>query len=68
MKKIKTQLPEGYLRLKKYASVVEDICSDIHLRGFGYEPGILFGTDDGRYSLDLPEWFLKRLYDYVNAR
>lgn len=61
------KLPESYMRLKQYALLVEDICKDIDLRGFGFEPGVLFSSETG-YSLDLPEWFLKRLYEYVSAQ
>ena len=63
---MKSKLPESYIRLKQYALLVEDICKDINLHGFGFEPGVLFSSGD--YSLDLPEWFLKRLYEYVSAQ
>lgn len=64
---MKSKLPESYIRLKQYALVVEDICKDIDLHGFGFEPGVLFSSEMG-HSLDLPEWFLKRLYNYVSAQ
>jgi len=64
---MKSKLPERYIRLKQYALLVEDICKDIDLHGFGFEPGVLFSSEAG-YSLDLPEWFLKRLYEYVSAQ
>jgi len=57
------KLPESYVRLKQYALLVEDICKDIDLRSFGFEPGVSFSSE--RFSLNLPEWFLKRLYEYV---
>ena len=60
------KLPESYVRLKHYALLVEDICKDIDLHGFGFDPGVLFSSE--RYSLDLPEWFLERLYNYVSAQ
>jgi hypothetical protein len=62
----KNKLPEAYVRLKPYALLVEDICKDIDLRGFGFDPGVSFCSKDAYYSLDLPEWFLKRLFDYVS--
>ena len=64
---MKSKLPESYIRLKQYSLLVEDICKDIDLHGFGFEPGVLFSSEAG-YSLDLPEWFLKRLYNYVSAQ
>ena len=45
--------------------MVEEICKDIDLHGFGFDPGVLFYSKDGR-SLELPEWFLNRLYNYVS--
>ena len=60
-----TKLPENYLKLKKYSLVVEEICKDIDLHGFGFDPGVLFYSKDGR-SLELPEWFLNHLYNYVS--
>lgn len=60
------KLPESYLELKKLSLVIEDICKDIELKGFGFEPDVLFGSSDGYYYLDLPKWFLIRLNNYVN--
>lgn len=61
---MKNKLPDSYVRLKKYSLLVEDICKDIDLHGFGFDPGVLFYSRDG-YSIELPEWFLKRLYEYI---
>lgn len=61
------KLPDGYIRLKPYALLVEDICKDIDLRGYGFEPGVMFVSEHG-HSLELPEWFLERLYEYVSAQ
>jgi hypothetical protein len=66
MTKRKSQLPESYVRLKRYALLVEDICRDIELQGYGYDPGIVFSSPNG-YHLDLPEWFLERLASYVQV-
>lgn len=63
--KTKSKLPESYIRLKKYSLLVEEICKDVNLQGHGFEPGVLFVSNVG--SLDLPEWFLERLYEYVSA-
>jgi hypothetical protein len=60
----KTNLPDSYIRLKKYALLVEEICKDIELRGYGYDPGVLFASPNNR-ELDLPEWFLERLYKHI---
>jgi len=59
----KNVLPESYVRLKKYALLVEDICKDVDLKGFGYDPGVTFYSHG--HQLELPEWFLERLYKYV---
>jgi len=48
--------------------LVEDICKDIDLVGWGFDPGVLFSSNDGNYTLDLPEWFLKRLYEYLENK
>ena len=62
---MKNRLPESYIRLKKYSNLIEEICKDINLRGFGYEPGVSFYSPSG-HSLELPEWFLEKLYDFIS--
>lgn len=58
------KLPKNYARLKKYALLVEEICQDIDLHSYGFEPGVVFCSPNG-HTLELPEWFLERLYSQV---
>ena len=63
----KNKLPASYVRLKKYTGVVEEICKDIDLRAYGFDPGVLFIGVNGEH-LELPEWFLESLYKYVTDK